>query len=158
MPSARFIAAALAQETAECAVFLVTIEHAAFPAPVRWCTGGEDVNSNGREFVATAMKVTPPGDAPDANGRRGRITVDNTDPENIARLRTATSFPSVTIEVVLADWPHDIELSWPDLELVAQRPHGQAIELEAAYREDNGEMFPYQGFTPHRFPALYDSA
>src|SRR5690606_24313108 len=115
-----FIAAALAQNSADLPVFLVTIEHADFAAPIRWCSGGADIVSNGRPFDGRAMKVTPPGDAGDRNGRRGRISVDNTTTDAIGKLRTATSRPDVTIEIVLAAYPDDIEFSWVGLKLLDQ--------------------------------------
>lgn len=158
MPSARFTAAALAQESAECPVFLVTIEHADFPEPLRWCTGGADITSNGDLFSAVAMKVMPPGDSPEANARRGRITVDNTTPAAVGMLRLAANGQSVKIEIILAGYPDDIEVSWEDLVVVNQRPNAPAIELELVEREDTGEIFPKQSFNSRRFPALYDTA
>jgi hypothetical protein len=105
MPSARFIAAALSPNSAECAVYLVTVDHADFPAPLRWCTGGEDVVSNGVTFTAVPMKVALPGEGADPGARRGRISVDNIDREIIGRLRTASSKPDAKIEIVLSAIP-----------------------------------------------------
>lgn len=156
MPSARFTNAALAQESAEQLVFLVTIEHAAFPETLRWCTGGADITSNGNLFEARASKVIPPGDSAETGGRRGRIMLDNTTPDAIGMLRLATSRPAVTIEAVLAAYPDDVEFSWPYLEITGQRPNAQAIELDVAERDDSNETFPYQAFTPRRFRGLFD--
>lgn len=161
MPSARFLAAVLEPNSAECAVHLITITHEAFGEPLRWCEGGADIVSNafGEEpvtFKAIAMQVAPPGDSADAGGRRGRLTVDNTGLDIIGTLRQATSFPDARLDVVLAAYPDDIEMTWLGLEVVTSRPNGSVIEMEVAQREDGVEVFPYQGFTPHRTPGLYD--
>lgn len=155
MPSARFVAATLAPNAEEVFAHLVTIEHASFPAPLRWCTSGADLTSNGRLFTAKAMKVVLPGESADRGGRTGRLTIDNVERANIAMLRQATSFPIVTIEVVLRAFPDDIELSWLGLEWRTQRPNVGVIEAEIAPRDDGVETFPFQRFSPHRCPGLY---
>lgn len=155
MPSPEFIAAIAAQETSESPVMLVTVEHADFPATLRWCTGGEDIVSNGETFSARAMKVTPPGEG-EPGVRRARIVVDNIEQDAVASLRSVQSGrPAVTIEAVLASAPDVIEVSWPGLELVGFSPAGDGIDIDVGPRDDSEEEFPVQTFSPARTPGLF---
>lgn len=165
MPSPRFIQAVTSQNSGECDVLLVTIEHASFPEPLRYCTGGANIVSTvldgegepvARTFTARAMKIAAPGDSADRNGRRGRITIDNVEPDAIGRLRTAPSQPDVTVELILASYPDDIEMAWRGLKLLDQRPNGSAIELDIGPRDDSVHAFPYQAYTPNRTEGLFD--
>lgn len=155
MPSPAFIAAITGQNTAEAVVHLVTIEHADFVAPLRYCTGGEDIVSNGATFTARAMKVQTPGEG-EPGARRARILIDNIEQDAVASLRSVqTGRPSVTIETILASDPDLIELSYPALELRAFSPSGDSIDIEIAPRDDSEEEFPVQTFSPMRTPGLH---
>lgn len=155
MPSERFIRAITAQETPEVPVVLVTITHASFSEPLRWCTGGEDIVSNTIPFTARAMQVALPGEG-DAGARRARIIVDNIEQDAVAELRSVQmGRPQVKLEVILAAYPDDVELTWPGLRVVASRPGVDSIELEITPRDDGEEEWPVQSYSQGRFPGLY---
>lgn len=161
MPSQRFLDAITAQETSECAVVLVTITHASFPAPVRWCTGGADIvqdegGPGEKLFTARAMKVALPGEGADAGARRARIMVDNIEQDAVGLLRSVPSGrPGVLLEVVLAAYPDDVEVSWPGLRMTASRPAAESIEIEISPRDDSEEEWPVQSYSQGRVPGLF---
>lgn len=161
MPSARFIEAITAQETSEQPVVLVTITHADFAAPIRWCTGGSDIVQDeggpGEEtFTARAMKVALPGEGAEAGARRARLIVDNIEQDAIAALRSVgMGRPAVLLEVILADYPDDVEMSWPGLRAVAARPAAESIEIELTPRDDGEEEWPVQSYSQGRVPGLF---
>lgn len=155
MPSSRFVAAFLAPETSECPVVLVTITHASFAGPMRFNDSGADLISNGNLFEGRAQQVALPGEGAEAASRAGRIVIDDTDQLLVAPLRNAGNKPFVRLDVVLAAYPDDIEVSWPGLRVTSMRAVGGQIELDLARRDDSGEIWPYQGFTPHRTPGLF---
>lgn len=155
MPSARFIEAVLAPNTAECPIELVTLTHASFPAPLRFCTGGGDVTSLTRLFKGRAMQIQLPGESADAGGRRGRLVIDDTPRDVIAALRLAATKPTCLLEVALKAYPDDIELSWPGLEVLQVSPAGQDVEIIVGLRDDSQETFPVQSYSPHRCPGLF---
>jgi hypothetical protein len=161
MPSERFINAITAQETAELPVVLVTITHADFTAPLQWCTGGADIvqdegGGGEKTFTARAMKVALPGEGAEAGSRRARLMVDNIEQDAIAELRSVQlGRPIVLLEVVLADYPDDVEISWPGLQVIAARPQSDAIEIELSPRDDSEEEWPVQSFSQGRVPGLF---
>lgn len=155
MPSARFIAAITAPNTSECPAHLVTINRADWPAAIRLTDCGADVVSNSETFLARAIEVTLPGESAELGARRGRLVIDNTDPDIIARLRIPGPKPSARLDVVLAGFPNDLEESWPGLKVNGVAVNGGTIEIELTPRDDASESFPVQWFSPHRTPALY---
>jgi len=155
MPSERFIRAVTAQHCADADATLLTLTHANFDAPIRLCTGGRDLISNAQLFKAEPMRIILPGESAELGARRGRVTLDNTTPELVAQLQLATSEIAARLDKVLADWPDELELSWPGLRVTDFRPLTGAIELELSPREDVAETFPHQGFTPRRAPGLF---
>lgn len=160
MPSARFTDAVTRQESRETPVYLITITHADFTAPKRWCTGGADiVSTQGGDdltFIARPLKIAPPGEGNEANSRRARIVIDNIEQDAVAELRSVSAGrPSVLLQVVLADYPDDVEIEWPGLEMTASRPAGDTIECDLTPRDDSEEEFPLQSFSPGRTPGLF---
>lgn len=155
MPSARFIEAVLEPDSPDCAVTLVTLTHASFAAPLRFCTGGEDLTSNGLLFKGRAMDVSLPGESADRGARRGRLRIDDVSRDLIGPLRAAATKPGASIEAVLAGFPDDIEISWPGLSVEAARMQGDTVELDLALRDDSIETWPVQAFTPFRCPGLF---
>jgi hypothetical protein len=155
MPSSRFIAALNAQETEDQPVMLVTLTHADFTAPLRFCTGGADVTSRLNLFKARAMQITPPGEGEDAPAN-AKLVLDNIEQDAIAALRgVGAGRPDCLIEMVLADFPDDVEVSYSGLEVIAARPQGPAIEADLIPRDDSEEQFPLQSFAPNRTPGLF---
>ncbi|HYD87108.1 MAG TPA: DUF1833 family protein [Vitreimonas sp.] len=156
MPSARFIDAVAAANTDEQPVALVTVTHADFGGPLRWCTGGADIVSRGFIFAARPMTPVPPGESADGRPSAAKLVVDNIEPDAVGAFRSITAGrPSVLIEVVLAATPDTVEQTWPGLQIVASRPAADSIECDIAERDDGEEIWPLQAFTPGSTPGLY---
>lgn len=155
MPSGRFLTAITAQESSEAVVVLVTITHADFAAPMRFCTGGEDIVSNGNTFEARAMKVSLPGEG-DSGQRRARLNIDAVEPDVIAELRNVgAGRPQVSMELILSAFPDDVEISYLGLSITAARPQGESIEIEIMPRDDGEEEWPVQSYSQGRVPGLF---
>lgn len=157
MPSPRFLEAMASATTAERAVTLVTITHAEFGGALRWCSGGAELVSQGRTFLARQMDVAPPGESAEGRPASARLVLDNIEPNAVAALRTIQlGRPKVMLEIVLAETPDEIERRWAGLQIVAARPGLAGIECDLAPRDDGEETWPLQSFSPERTPGLFD--
>jgi len=151
--SATADASAHAQETDEVWLVLLTIEHASLATPIRVVNNTEDITSGGDLFQAFPFRIIPPGEDPDGP-MRASIAFDNVERTAITAIRSLSSPPLVTIEVILASAPNTIEMSYTGMQL-----------LEAAYDqfEITGELM-YEALmtepitlsmTPSRMPGLF---
>lgn len=162
MPSERFIKALTDQDTSDVICTLVTIEHADLATPLRYCTGGIDLVQNEGEldervFEARAMKVALPGEGADAAARRARLQLDNTTQDAVAALRSVgRGRPLVMLEVVLQEFPDDVEMSYVGLQVTSMEPQREAFSLDLAPRDDGEEEWPVQTFSPGRTPGLFN--
>ncbi len=155
MPSVTFTRAVLAQDTGEQAALLVTIAHASLGTPIRVTDAGADIVSGGQTFVAYPFELSLPDDPQDRLFGEAQVKIDNIDPVIAATLRSLTTRPDVTIQLVLVSAPDVIEFAWTGLKL--GDPSITAGEVEAALqpRDFGEETFPKQRFTPVRTPGLF---
>lgn len=143
-----------AQETDEVFLLLLTIDHAELGAPIRVVCDKADVTSGGDTYSQFAFQVSLPDDRED---RPPRVTlrIDNVDRQIVQAIRTITSAPSVTLEVVLASDPDTIEAGPFDFELRSARYDALLVEGELGFEPVLDEPFPAQRFTPQLYPGLF---
>lgn len=156
-------AAVYAQNTDECFITLVTINHASFSEPVRVASdpyeilpdaGVRGVVSRGNEFIFLPFDIELP--AQDDTGvARARISVDNVDRQIVAAVRTATSALSITIEIVLASDVDTPEVSVEDFRLDRVTYDAFTVSGDISVEFFDLEPFPSRRFTPSDFPGLF---
>lgn len=153
--SPTFLRAALARETGEAAVVLVTITHASLTAPIRVAGYDVDVTSRGETFVAMPFSISLPTDTEDA-APRAKVGLDNVSREIVIAVRNATGAPpSVTLEVVLASTPDVVEASFPGFALRSVTYNALTVEGELTLEGLATEPFPKDRFTPGNFPGVH---
>lgn len=156
MPSLSFIETVLSPDTEENHVCLVEVSHASLAVPLRVCSGGADLISNSRQFLAYPFLIALPGEGGERSARLARIEIDNVDPVILATLRKLSTRPSVKLEVVLASAPNEIAFSWPNLKLGNPGYDSARISVELTPRDDSTETWPKQRYGPTLYPGLFD--
>jgi len=111
-----FIAACNAANTDECFIVLVTVEHSELAAPIRLNTSGENQVSNGDTYLACPIQVTLSEDSEDRIPQ-AKLVMDNIDRTIIAALRSITTPPTVTLQIVKASDPDTVEMELTDFEM-----------------------------------------
>jgi hypothetical protein len=156
VPSLEFMQSVLDPDTQATHVCLVEITHPALTPPLRVCSGGADLISVSRQFIAYPFSIVLPGEGGERAARLGRIEIDNVDPVIVATLRGLTTRPGVTLEVVLASAPDTIAFSWTGLKLGDPPYDGARISAELTPRDDSSELWPKQRYGPTLYPGLFD--
>lgn len=114
--SSKALASMMAEQTDAVWLILLTIDHDDLDAPIRVVNNSEDIVSNAETFIAFPFALTLPEDAADRLPQV-KLTIDVVDQRIIEAVRTLTSPPEVTVQVVLAEQPDVIELEIADLTL-----------------------------------------
>ncbi len=153
--SPTFLRAALARETGEAPIVLVTITHASLTAPIRVAGYDVDVTSRGETFYAMPFSISLPTDSEEA-APRAKVSLDNVSREIVTAIRTATGDPpGVTLEVVLADTPDVVEASFPGFALRNASYNALTVDAELTFEGLAAEPNPAGRFTPGAFPGVH---
>lgn len=151
--SATAVASLNAQETGEVWLVLLTISHPDLPTPIRVVNNNEDITSRGNIYQAFPFEIVLPGEDPDSPPRAA-IRIDNVDRSVIALIRSISSAPTVTIEVILASQPNIVEIAYSSLALRNVRYDPSTIEGELFFEPLFNEPITAT-MTPSRFPGLF---
>jgi hypothetical protein len=151
--SAAALASTNAQETGEAWLVLLTISHPALAQPIRVTSDNQDVTSNGNVFQTFPFSITLPGEDPEQPSR-ARLRIDNVDRSIIATLRTITSAPTLSIDIVLASSPSTVEVSFVGLTMREVEYDAQTITADLVFEAVFVEPITVQ-MTPARFPGLF---
>lgn len=151
--SATAVASLNAQETGEVWLVLLTISHPDLPTPIRVVNNNEDITSRGNVYQAFPFEIVLPGEDPDSPPRAS-IRIDNVDRSVIGLIRSISSAPSVTIEVILASQPNTVEIAYSSLALRNVRYDPSTIEGELFFEPLFNEPITAT-MTPSRFPGLF---
>lgn len=141
-----------AETTGEVWLYLITINHADLPAPIRLVSNVEDIVSNGETYVGLPFAI----ELPDEGERAGeaRIRVDNVRREITEWVRSMTGPPTVDIQVILADSPDTIELEISGLTM--RDVTYDAVAVTGYLRAEDLTVEPVaEIITPARFPGLF---
>lgn len=144
---------ASAEETEEVWLCLLTIEHDDLAAPIRVVNNIEDIVSRTNTYLGCPFEIDEPGDDP--NGPTdARLKVDNVSKEIVTAVRLISSPPTVTIEVILASDPDNLEYSIPYLTL--RDASWDASFVQGTLRFEDLSVEPVaETITPGRMPGLF---
>lgn len=146
--------AAMAQNTNEAFILLVTFVHAPTLETYRCCLNTEDITSNGNVFTATYFEITLPEDG-DRAPAGCQITVDNVDRRLVGLLRKITEPLQVTVQVVLASQPNVIEMEFTDLVLREAQWDEYKISGMLASEDPLNQVFPGHLYDQKSFPGIF---
>ena len=143
-----------AQETGEVWVILLTLSHEDLATPIRVCSDAVAVTSRGDEYLPYPFELHLPDDREDREPRP-ELRIDNVAREIIATLRTITTPPTVTIELVLASAPDAVEVGPLPLSLWSARYDAASITGELGYEAQDDAPYPAARYVPSVYPGLF---
>jgi hypothetical protein len=152
--STAFKTSAFAADTADVWLVLLTISHASISPSVRVVNNTEAITSNGNEFIAFPFDLALPDSREDAPPR-ARLTIDNVSREIAQAIRSITSPPTVTIEIIRASAPDTIEASFPDFKLRNVTWDVGKVSGDLTVEDFTSEPYPAGIFSPASFPGLF---
>ncbi|MGE4297043.1 MAG: DUF1833 family protein [Desulfovibrionaceae bacterium] len=165
--SATAVQAAMAQETDEAFIMLLTVMHDDLAAPMRFCQDdvaeetriidGDEVlgiTSRGDFYAAFPFAVDIPADKDDEIARV-QLTIDNVSQKIIATLRTLVSPPTVSLEIALLDSPDTVEAGPYEMKLKSAPYNTLQITGELGGEDILNEPYPGERFTPSNAPGLW---
>lgn len=142
------------QETDVVALMLVTIDHADLADPIRVVRNKENITSRGDLYVAYPFDLTLPDDIEDTI-TRVNLTIDNVDRSITQTIRTITGAPTVTLEVVLAEEPDEVEAGPFEFALRDVTYNAISVSGELAFEDILNRAVVRHTFTPANFPGLF---
>lgn len=145
---------AFAQETADVWLPLLTITHPDIDPSIRVVFNTQAIISRGEEFLPFPFDIQLPSEEDDAPSR-ARLVIDNVSREIAQAVRLIRTPPSVLIEIIRADAPDTVEMSWPNFWLRNVNWNAQQVSGELVLEDLVDEPYPAGTFTPASFPALF---
>lgn len=161
--SAAAVASAMAQETDEAWLLLLTIDHASLAEPIRVVGNHVNIDSRGDTYVAYPFSIDLPDDAPNEMPRV-RLEVDNVgvpdDADPLARrvsdyLRAIDSPFTATLEVVLASQPDIVEAGPFELRCAKAEYDAATVSGDLTFEDVLNEPYPAGSFVPASHPGLF---
>jgi hypothetical protein len=146
-------ASANAQSTAEVWLILLTITHASLSSPLRFVNNNEDIVSRGNTYAFFPFDIELPGEDAD-QPTKARLRIDNVSREIIKTIRSITTPPTVSIEVILASQPDTVEVGYYDMSMRDVDYDVQSISGELVFEPIFTEPVTFT-MTPGRFPGLF---
>ena len=145
-----------APRTAEVWLHLVTIDHDDLATPIRLCDNLTDIVSRGNTYTAFPIRpVLPPDVATEIPAID--LVIDAVDRSIIQMVRSISTPPSVSIEVILASSPNTVEAG-PFLFEAAVAEYGdREVRLRLEAERLLTEPYPAGLFTPSHFPMLFQA-
>lgn len=149
-----FRTAAFAPETGEVLISLLTIEHEDLAEPLRLCNNSANLWSRGELYLALPFTLTLPDDS-EENPPEARITLDNISRELVAVIRSITTAPMVTLELVRSGDLDQVEAYYTDFQM--RRITYEALTLQADLFLENldREPWPSGRYIPAMFRGLF---
>jgi hypothetical protein len=162
--SPSFISGAFAQETDEVLVCLLTITHEDLALPLYLSSDpttrlsenplAYGTSSRGNMHLFLPFEFTLPDDMSDSPPRV-QLSMDNTDRQLVALLRSISTPASIKVEIVLASDPDFVELTLPAMQLGDVTIEEGRISANLVADNLINEPHPAGSFTPGSFPGLF---
>lgn len=150
--SSAAVAAINAQESSEVWLVLLTMSNAGMTT-IRVVNNNEDVVSRGNTYQAFPFELELPGEDPDSPSS-ARLRIDNVDKRIVEAIRSITTPPQITLEVILASQPDTVEISYSDLSLRSVDFDADSVRGELTFESIYSEPVTLT-ITPNRFPGLF---
>jgi hypothetical protein len=142
-----------AQATSEVWLVLLTISHPTIGTPIRLVNNNENVTSRSNTYLAFPFEIELPGEDPD-QPPKASLRIDNVDRRVVQTIRSISAPPTVTVEVILASAPDNVEVAFTNMTLRnAQYDVGTVtgdLTFDSIYTEPVTLTM-----TPNRFPGMF---
>lgn len=150
--SAAALASMHAQETGEVWLVLLTITNPGITT-IRVVNNTENIVSRGNTFIGFPFEIELPGQDPDSPSS-ARLRIDNVDKQIVEAVRSISTPPLVTIEVVLASQPDTVEIAYSNLTMRSVEYDVDSVRGELTFESIFSEPVTLT-MTPNRFPGLF---
>ena len=147
-------AAVFAAQTGEAFLVLLELDHADLATPIRVTSDAVATVSNGDTYTPFPFFISLPGERDDQLSGT-QLTIDAVDRSVIIALRSISSAPTVTMQIVLASSPDTIEAGPFVYTLKAATYNASTVEGELAFEDILNEGFPGASFVPTTQPGLF---
>lgn len=143
-------------QSADDQVFLVllTLDHTELDDPIRLTNDSVNTVSRGNTYYAFPFNLILP-DSTGDKAPQAKLTVDNVDRSFVAALRSISTAPYITLEIIRAAAPNTVEASWENFQLKDVTYNSLTIEGTLAWEEFLQEAFPAHLFCPSYTPGLF---
>ena len=154
MPSVNFKQASNAVETGEVFLSLLEFTHSDMPEPIYFVDNTVAVVSNGITYEPYPFRITLPED------KQGvlpsvQLTIDNVDQRLIEAVRGFSNPPVVTLKIILASEPDNIEIQLDNLKLRNLTFNAFTITGSLVLDSPMGRRFPSGVYNPKQYLALF---
>lgn len=140
--------------TGDAVLFLLTLTHDSFDAPIRVVNDRTDVVSNGNTFTAMAFDLTLAVD--DSKTLPAMtLTMDNVDRSIIREIRELPSPPEFLVQVILASNPDQVEIGFPEMSVSTIQYDAMTIRTQVVVSDMLNMKYPRGSCTPASNPGLY---
>ncbi len=143
-----------ASETGDGLLYLLTLDHADLPTPIRLVRDQVNITSRGNEFIAVAFDVKLPTSDPESPDN-GQLIVDNVSRDLMDVVRSISGSISVVIEFVRIDALDEVAQAYLGLSLSNIRYDFEKITGDLTAEDLYTEPLPYLTFNPAYFPGLF---
>ena len=140
-----------AEEMDEAIILLLTLNHSELATPIRVCSDAVDVISRGNTFISFNFNIILPlesGDTPP----RAKLQIDNVDRQIIQTIRSISSAPQLTVEIVRSGDLDTIEAQFLDFTLDNVTYNAMTVAGDLSFEDFLREPYPADTFDPARFP------
>jgi hypothetical protein len=141
-------------ETTEVFLILLTIDHDDLVAPIRVVNDNANITSRSNLYVAFPFDIILPADSAE-NLSRISLKIDNIDRQIVDAIRSITTPPTVTIEVILASSPDTLEAGPFDMTMEHAEYDANFVICQLAFEDVLNEPFPGGRFLPSGFEGLF---
>jgi len=148
------VAGLMAQQTAEVYLELLTITHDDLAAPLYFVNNTTNVTSRGNEYIAFPYKLILPQDSEETMPRT-TLQIDNVDRQIVDTIRSISSPPSLSIEIVLASSPDTVELEALGMRLEQAKYDVMEVTGALVFEDILSQAFPSHRFDPSTTPAIF---
>ena len=144
---------AFAAETDEVWLVLLTLSHPDLTDDIRVVNNPVDITSRSKTYVGFAFDLTLPVDS-DEQAPVARLTIDNVSRHIAEAIRSISSAPAVTMDIIRAAAPDTVELTFSGFRL--REVQWDALTVSGALVLDDITIEPYPAgvFSPASFPGL----
>lgn len=143
-----------AGETDEAFLVCLTIEHEDLAAPIRLVNDTVDLTRSAGEFIAWPFEVALPDDV-EAQLPRVQLVIDNVDRAIVAAIRPLQGRVTLTLEVVLASSPNEVEAGPYALTLKDVSYDRLTVSGTLGYEDVLNAPYPKDSFTPLNSTGLF---
>lgn len=146
------------QDSEQAILNLITIEHPTLSEPIRVTSDGvqteREIDGETGVYQPAGFRYEFPEEGEDTMGE-AQLTIENVSGEILEAIDGIEERAVVTSQFVLASNPQNIEVEWPDFELLATRY--DALRIRGTLIQENFEQEPYpkDQMDPSNLPGIF---